>query len=202
MRGKDGGDDGIHSQPLTAACPVRLVPALLLVLALAGCAPDAPADALAAPPASLGPASLGPAPPGSALTADSLTADSLSGTFEGHYSAGFEHSGFVPCAGPAEAWWTEAAAPVAADQTRLDMRPAADVHARYTAAVGDSAGTFGHGVTVFARLRGRATPRGPAGGTGYGHLGAYARAFTVDSVEAVVRDTVVAGCPEPAAVRP
>ena len=86
----------------------------------------------------------------------------------------------------------------------LSMRPAADIHARYTAAAGDAAGTFGHGVTVWARAaRPRdAPPRRPRAGAGYGHLGAYTRAFAVDSVEALVRDTVVAGCPAPHSVRP
>jgi hypothetical protein len=58
-------------------------------------------------------------------------------------------------------------------------------------------------VTVWTRLRGRVSPRRDgASWTGYGHEGAYTRQFAVDSVEALVRDTVVAGCPAPSSVRP
>ncbi|HEX8298921.1 MAG TPA: hypothetical protein VF594_07130, partial [Rubricoccaceae bacterium] len=66
-----------------------------------------------------------------------LAPDSLAGTFEGHYSAGFEHTGFVPCADTTEAWWTEPVTTetrIADDQVRLDMAPAADVTARYAEA--------------------------------------------------------------------
>lgn len=186
---------------------MRLAP-LLLAAALASATLAACSDATDVPletPSALTHNPLGPDP----LAQDSLgtlSPDSLTGTYEGHYSAGFEHSGFIPCADTTEVWWTESAmtaTPIAGDQTRLDMRPAADVHSRYTAAVGDSAGTFGHGVTVWMRVRGRATPRGDrSAGTGFGHLGAYTRAFSVDSVEEAVRDTVVAGCPAPHSVRP
>lgn len=184
---------------------MRLALALLLLagVALAGCT-DAvpPADVLPARDTTTSDTTTSDTP--ARRTAGPLSPDSLAGPFEGHYSAGFEHSGFVPCADSAEVWWTEPATTetrTAPDQVQLDMRPAADIHARYTEAVGDSAGTFGHGVTVFARLRGRATPRRDAP-AGFGHLGAYSRAFAVDSVEAVVRDTVVAGCPAPQSVRP
>ncbi len=174
---------------------MRLTLALLL---LASCT-DA-ADAPLATPSALAHNPLGPDPLAENQSGP-LAPDSLTGTYEGHYSAGFEHSAFVPCADTTEAWWTQATRTetrIAPDQVRLDVRPAADLHARYTSAVGDSAGTFGHGVIVFARLRGRATPRSSGSpGTGFGHLGAYLRAFSVDSVEAVVRDTVVAGCPAP-----
>ncbi len=156
---------------------MRLLLLLLAGASLAGCtraASDAPPALMDDP-----------------LVTDSLAIapDSLAGTFEGHYSAGFEHAGFVPCTDTTETWWTEPSM--------------ADLTAPYTAAVGDSAGTFGHGAVVWARLRGRLSPRRDvAGGAGYGHLGAYTRTIAVDSVEALVRDTVVAGCPAPASVRP
>ncbi len=131
-------------------------------------------------------------------------ADSTAGTFEGYYSAGFEHADFVPCADTTETWWTEPSiADMPGDSALAATRARTDLTARYTVTVGDSAGAFGRGVTVFARLRGRLSPRrAVAGGAGYGHLGAYTRTIAVDSVEALVRDTVAADCPAPASVRP
>lgn len=177
--------------------------AVVLAIALAACTPgDTPVEPVRAAAA----AGTGPTDARPDARPMPVSPDSLAGAFEGHYSAGFEHTGFVPCADTTEAWWTEpamTATPLAGGQTQMSMRPAADLHARYTAATGDAAGTFGHGVTVWARLHGRATPRREASrGAGYGHLGAYARAFAVDSVEALVRDTVVAGCPVPHSLRP
>ena len=172
---------------------MRLV-LLLLAGALAGCtrpSDEAPLD----PPPALTHNPLGDDPAGLP------PADSTAGTFEGYYSAGFEHAGFVPCADTTEHWWTEPT-PGAASADAV-VRAKNDLTTRYTAAVGDSAGSFGRDVRVWARLRGRLSPRrGTAGGAGYGHLGAYTRTIAVDSVEALVRDTVAVDCPAPAHIRP
>ncbi len=171
---------------------MRLLLLLLAVASLAACTRDAD-DAPLETPSALTYNPLGADPAGLP------SSDSTAGTFEGYYSAGFEHAGFVPCADTTETWWTEPMPSGAA----AEMRARGDLTARYTAAVGDSAGSFGRDVPVFARLRGRLSPsRGVAGGAGYGHLGAYTRTIAVDSVEALVRDTVAADCPAPAAVRP
>lgn len=131
---------------------------------------------------------------------EAFPADSLAGTFEGYYSAGFEHTGFRPCAAPAEAWWTEAAVTlhwIADDQARVATAPAADLPAHYREVVGDAEGVYGEGVAVWARLRGRATARGPNG-----HLDVYTRTFTVDSVEAMRAEAPSNACPQPAHIRP
>lgn len=163
------------------------LPLLLAVLALAGCArDDAQPSALLETPPAVTHNPLGDDPAGRP------PADSTTGTFEGYYSQGFEHAGFVPCADTSETWWTS-----------VPAEAGADLAARYTAAAGDSAGAFGHSVPVWVRLRGRATPRrDTANGRGYGHLGAYTRTFAVDSVETVVRDTVVTDCPARTHARP
>lgn len=161
---------------------------VLTILAVSGCSrpDDAQPAALLETPLAVTHNPLGADPAGRP------PADSTAGTFDGYYSEGFEHAGFVPCADSSETWWTS-----------VPASAAAELSARYTAAVGDSAGAFGRSVPVWARLRGRATPRrDTAGGGGYGHLGAYTRAFAVDSVEAVVRDTVVTDCPARATLRP
>lgn len=137
-----------------------------------------------------------------------LSPDSLTGTFEGHYSAGFEHTGFVPCADSTEAWWTEAAStlvpiPGYRDQYRLEMTPAAAAFDTAYVALTRYDGTAVTGPVVWARLRGRATPRGDAAAwRGYGHEGAYTREFAVDSVLAMSADTPSGACARPHAVRP
>lgn len=159
----------------------------LALLTLAGCSDDASDGPLETPPA-ITHNPLGDDPAG--LPPE----DSTAGTFDGYYSSGFEHAGFVPCADTSETWWTGPGATAG---------PGAELTARYTAAVGDTAGTFGRSVPVWARLRGRLSPRRDvAGGAGYGHLGAYTRTIAVDSVEVLVRDTVVTDCPARASVRP
>lgn len=153
---------------------------LLALLALAGCAsPDTDAPPLETPPA----ITYNPLAPDSAgvLAADSLTSGSI-GTFSGTYSAGFEHSGFVPCTDTTETWWTEPGT--------------SGLMARYAEATGDSAGTFPRDRVVSTRLRGRVSARrATAGGAGFGHLGAYTRTLAVDSVEFVHWDVGIAvGC--------
>jgi hypothetical protein len=151
------------------------------------------------------------APPAAASEASDtlrsrLTSDSLAGVFEGYYSAGFEHAGFRPCADTHEAWWTEPAVeavPIGRDQHRIEMDPAADVDARYRGVVGGDEGVYGEGPVVWARFRGRATPRRDAArGAGYGHEGAYSRAFAVDSVLAMSADPPTGACARPPGVRP
>ena len=105
---------------------------LALLLFAAGCRPSA-ADAPAGVPSG------GPAEGSGAAAADPLAPDSLIGTFEGHFSAGFEHTGFRPCADTTETWWTEPAAemiPIGRDQYRMEMDPAADVLGAYVALTG------------------------------------------------------------------
>lgn len=175
---------------------MRLALALLLV---AGCTHDAPdpPSIVALPVDSLAPGVTSP----DSLSSDSLSPDSLVGTFEGHFLAGFEHSDFIACGDSVEAWWTTpllTEVPIAGNQTRIDIRPAADIHTQYMAAVSGSDETVEHGRMVWARFHGRVSPRRDlATEAGYGHQGFFTRAFVVDSVEALVRDTVVAGCPDP-----
>ena len=166
---------------------------LLALSLLAGCTPDAPAGTADDPPPVQ---ARGP-----------LSPDSLSGTFDGYYSAGFEHTGFRPCADTTEAWWTEPARTIAGtgpDQGQFWMTPAAeDFNTRYLEIEADSTGAYGEGVTVWTRLRGRATPRKSTDhGQGDGHLGQYARTFAVDSVEAMHLEAPPGACTPPKYVRP
>ena len=159
---------------------------------LAGCVPDGPTDLF---------------PDGDALTtahttgrsettrpdADPLSPDSLAGTFEGYYARGFEHSGFRPCADTTETWWTEPAMtfhPVGRDQYRAEMAPGADINAAYRPFAGPRRPVL-NGPAVWARLRGRTSPRG---GRGYGHMGLYTREFAVDSVEAMAAEPPAGAC--------
>ena len=188
IRGLVGRLDGATKalgigRPLTPST-MRFLIALAL---LTGCTPDAPAGTAEDPP------------PTEARSP--LSADSLAGTFEGYYSAGFEHTGFRPCADTSEVWWTEPATtvtPLADNQARVDWSPAADVGAFYQQTAHPSA-TDVTGPAVWARLRGRATPRDSAG---YGHLGQYTRAFAVDSVEAMRLEAPPGACAPPRSVRP
>ena len=78
------------------------------------------------------------------------------GSFQGHYSAGFEVSAFRPC-GADESWWTSG-----------DLQPVFD-------AMPDSV-PVGYG-TVFVHWRGDLSGKGQ-----YGHLGSYERELTVTQV--------------------
>ncbi|MCC7164726.1 MAG: hypothetical protein IT331_19680 [Anaerolineae bacterium] len=80
--------------------------------------------------------------------------------FEGFYSFGFETSAFTPC-GVKEHWWVGPAN----DEVGQEL-----VRAREAAASGKEG-------AVYARLRGKITPEGS-----YGHLGFYAREFTVSEI--------------------
>ena len=163
---------------------MRALPALLILAT--GCTTSA-ADAPSGRPV--------------AVAANAVAADSLAGTFEGYYAAGFEHSGFVPCADTTETWWTAPAMtfhPVGRDQHRAEMPPGADINTPYRALAGPALPVV-RGPVVWARLRGRATPRG---GRGYGHLGMYTREFAVDSVEALSAEPPVGACARPPSTYP
>lgn len=159
---------------------------LLVLLLTAGCTPS-PAD----PPGARG----------ADGRPDSLSADSLTGVFEGWYSAGFEHTGFRPCADTTETWWAEPA--LEFDGEPVAPESFADVGARYERLFGpDGGGRFTEGPVVWARLRGRATPLERRT---HGHLGQYDRRFLVDSILAMTAEAGAGqadACARPGTVRP
>ncbi|MFI5119276.1 MAG: hypothetical protein ACHQM4_02635 [Thermoanaerobaculia bacterium] len=80
------------------------------------------------------------------------------GTFDGHWTFGFEQSSFVAC-GAAERWWLD---------TGKSTLPA-----QRKAALGPNA-PEGRGPILFIHVRGRLSPPGH-----YGHLGAYPRELEI-----------------------
>lgn len=82
------------------------------------------------------------------------------GEYSGYFTSGFEVSSFVPC-GSAEQWW-------------LGAGPESGFYDQYLEVIGPDAGEY---VTVFVRFSGTVSPPGS-----YGHLGAYSREVTAETV--------------------